>query len=63
VITVADDGRGLGSSSAGGSGIGLSNVRARLAALFGRDASLVVAAAPGRGVIATLSLPFETGAR
>lgn len=40
LLAVTDDGPGEGSAS--GSGIGLANTRARLAALYGREASLTV---------------------
>jgi len=51
-ITVADT--GMGSSAAGGHGIGLDNVRARVAAANG---SLEYAATPAGGVTVTLRLP------
>jgi two-component system, LytTR family, sensor kinase len=58
VLTVRDDGPGL---EAGGparpGGVGLDNIRARLAALYGDRASLDVGDAPVGGVIATVRLP------
>jgi two-component sensor histidine kinase len=60
-IVVADDGVGLGATPAtGNSGVGLDNVRQRLHALFGDDASLSLEANPGGGVIARLNLPDQT---
>lgn len=56
-LDVIDDGVGLGGSHAGGAGIGLSNLRARLEALYGPGASLRVANDPGGGVRASLILP------
>jgi LytS/YehU family sensor histidine kinase len=54
-LTVRDTGAGLGDIP--GSGFGLDNVRARLAALFGPAGSMEVAEPPEGGVLATLSLP------
>jgi len=58
-LVVEDDGVGFGASAAG-SGIGLSNLRERLAQLYGARATLTLKARPGGGVAATLSLPLET---
>ncbi len=58
-LTVADDGAGFGASAAG-SGLGLTNLRERLAQLYGDRASLVLKARPQGGVAATLTLPLET---
>lgn len=55
-IRVADDGIGL--AAAPGEGIGLSNIRARLAALYGPQARLLVSSGVGAGVTATLELPL-----
>ena len=55
-ITVADDGRGF-SEDAGGTGIGLKNVRERLRLAYGEAASLSVGANFPRGVAATLTVP------
>ena len=57
-LEVADDGVGFGVSAAG-SGLGLSNLRERLAQLYGERASLVLKARAGGGVAATLWLPLE----
>ena len=54
-IEVADDGQGFTASS--GSGVGLSNTRSRLAALFGDLASLELRAGTNAGVVARLLLP------
>ncbi|MBN8474491.1 histidine kinase [Sulfuritalea sp.] len=56
-ISVADDGVGI--AEAPGEGVGLSNIRARLLALYGPAARLEVAAKVGAGVTATLDLPLE----
>jgi LytS/YehU family sensor histidine kinase len=55
-LTVADTGRGL--SAASGAGVGLANVRARLAALYGNRAGLELQANAPRGVAATVTLPL-----
>ena len=55
-LTVADTGRGF--SAVSGSGVGLANIRARLAALYGERASLRLEANPQRGVVAAVSLPL-----
>lgn len=58
---VVDDGVGLRDQPATrGTGIGLSNVRARLRALFGDEASVSLAGRPSGGVSAALSLPVQT---
>ncbi len=59
VLTVRDDGPGLPMTPDPASGVGLSNTRARLAALYGGDATLEVANAEGGGVIATVRLPYH----
>ena len=59
VLTVRDDGPGLPATPYAGGGVGLSNTRARLAALYGGDATLAVANAEGGGVIATVRLPYH----
>jgi hypothetical protein len=55
-IDVADTGAGFSASS--GSGIGLANVRARLAAIAAGRASLTLAANDPSGVVATIELPL-----
>lgn len=58
VLAVADDGLGPDAQAGKpGTSVGLSNTRERLAALFGERASLTLAAAPGGGAIATITLP------
>jgi sensor histidine kinase YesM len=55
-ITVSDDGLGLGETP--GAGLGLANIRARLAALYGPAASLELRPGVGAGVTATMTLPL-----
>lgn len=60
-VTVADTGMGLpqgDASSTAGTGIGLSNIRERLALLYGNKASLTVSNAPSGGVTATITVPY-----
>jgi len=59
VITVADDGSGAGPGQElqSGFGIGLANVRERLEARFGREASIVSGKVPG-GYVTHLRLPL-----
>ncbi len=65
VIWVRDDGPGLGeTASTDGGGVGLTNVRARLAALYGEGAELRVESLPadaGGGARATIVLPWHAG--
>ncbi len=68
VLTVEDNGPGLEPTASGDGaerpgGVGLANVRARLAALYGDRAGLSLATRPGGGVRAQVSLPFEAVAR
>ena len=60
-VTVRDDGAGVpaGFDLARDAGTGLSNIRTRLANLYGGPASLSVTAAPGGGTLAVLDLPPE----
>lgn len=58
-IRVADSGMGLSGTAAGGHGMGLANVRARLAARYGTAASLELAENAAGGVTAKLAIPLE----
>jgi sensor histidine kinase YesM len=57
LLSVADTGKGFDAGS--GSGVGLANIRARLAALYGGAASLTLEANSPRGVVASLVLPWS----
>ena len=59
-VEVADTGMGLKQS--GGSGAGIANLRARLAALYGRAASLNIEANAPRGIRATIAVPVRAAA-
>ena len=60
-LTVTDTGRGFVGGS--GSGVGLSNIRARLAALYGDRAALRLAGNYPRGVQATITIPWSEEVR
>ena len=55
-VTVADD--GVGFQGLVGSGVGLANTRARLAALYGSRGRLTFAANPVRGVTVCIEVPY-----
>ena len=60
-VTVDDDGVGFGASQSG-NGLGLTNIRERLAQLYGDAASLVLKLRPEGGVSATITVPLATDA-
>jgi two-component system LytT family sensor kinase len=61
VITVEDDGPGLGDGGAHAYGVGFKNSAERLAALYGDDAHMSVGPRPyGRGFAVIMFLPFRT---
>ena len=55
-VTVSDDGTGL--SGQPGNGIGLSNIRAQLAARYGEHAKLQIESGASGGVIASIRVPL-----
>ena len=57
-VSVSDDGVGFGGTTSG-SGLGLENIRERLASMYGENASLVLKANPDGGVTAVICLPLE----
>jgi sensor histidine kinase YesM len=61
-VDVVDTGRGEAASSHAGSGVGLANVRERLAALYGDRGRFVLVDETPRGTRATLAIPFEAHA-
>jgi two-component system LytT family sensor kinase len=61
LITVEDDGPGLGDSSPPSYGMGLKNSVERLAALYGENAHMSVGARPCGGFVAVMFLPFRIG--
>jgi hypothetical protein len=56
-VCVADDGRGLG--EAVGNGVGLTNLRGRLAALYADQGRFRLEEVPPHGVRATVEVPYE----
>ena len=58
LVTVADDGPGFDASGSGG-GIGLANIRERLAQLHPGEAELLLKARPEGGVLAGIAIPLE----
>src|SRR5690606_40106238 len=59
VVSVSDDGRAdRGGEPRPGYGIGLANVRERLAARFGKEATIVSGPAPGGGYSTLLRMPI-----
>jgi two-component system, LytTR family, sensor kinase len=61
-VIVADDGVGLRPGWDATDGLGLPNVRARLQRMYGTAGRLTLAAAPGCGVVATITMPFRSEA-
>ena len=57
-IRVADSGVGFGAAATGGTGVGLANTRARLAAIHGDAAELEFMANEPTGVIAVIRVPM-----
>ena len=57
-VTVADTGLGFGKADTAGTGIGLSNIRERLALLYGGKASLNIAVTKGGGTSVTITIPY-----
>ena len=61
-VTVADTGLGFGKSATAGTGIGVSNIRERLALLYGSKASLVLSEPAVGGTSATITVPYVSRA-
>ncbi|HET7136008.1 MAG TPA: ATP-binding protein, partial [Casimicrobiaceae bacterium] len=59
VVSVTDTGAGVGTSPDPGRGVGLSNVRERLAALYGSRGRFELRSVTPRGARATLAVPYE----
>jgi signal transduction histidine kinase len=58
VLQVDDTGMGFAAAATSGTNVGLAHLRERLAAIYGADASLVIAENAQGGVSVTLDLPF-----
>jgi hypothetical protein len=61
-VAVSDSGLGFGAAGLEGGGVGLSNVRERLQALFGARGRLTIEANSPGGTIATIVVPYTVGA-
>ncbi|MES2974194.1 MAG: histidine kinase [Pseudomonadota bacterium] len=59
LLEVKDTGVGAGAAPAGGKGFGMTQVRERLATLYGAPASLDFAAVEGQGACVTIRFPFK----
>ena len=57
-VTVEDTGLGFGKAATAGTGIGLSNIRERLALLYGNKASLRITEPAGGGTTVTITVPY-----
>jgi signal transduction histidine kinase len=57
-VSVADTGVGFGKAATAGTGIGLNNIRERLALLYGRKATLAVTENPPGGTRVTITVPY-----
>jgi len=57
-VTVADSGLGFAAAGQSGTGVGLANVRERLAALYGNSARLSIEANSPSGTIVTIEVPY-----
>jgi signal transduction histidine kinase len=62
-VTVADTGLGFGKAATAGTGVGLANIRERLALLYGGTASLTVAENPAGGTVVTIAVPYKAVAK
>ncbi|MEP7155764.1 MAG: histidine kinase, partial [Betaproteobacteria bacterium] len=61
-VTVKDTGRGLtGAPTQAGGGVGLTNIRERLIAIYGDAGSLTLESNDPKGAIASIEVPIETG--
>jgi signal transduction histidine kinase len=58
-VTVADTGLGFGAAGTAGTGVGLANVRERLAALYGGTAKVSVQSNTPTGTIAVIEVPYS----
>jgi len=63
LVTVTDTGAGLSAEARPGRGVGLINIRERLAALFGARGRFTLEDAAPRGTRATIAIPIEAAQR
>jgi signal transduction histidine kinase len=62
-LSVADTGLGFGKAATAGTGVGLANIRERLALLYGTRGKLTVEQNPGGGTRATITVPYRSMGR
>ncbi len=62
-VSVADTGLGFGMASTAGTGVGLTNIRERLALLYGTRGKLQVEQNPGGGTRVTITVPYRSMGR
>jgi hypothetical protein len=60
-VAVADSGLGFGVADTTGTGIGLNNIRERLAGLFGDKAALVISPNAPTGAQVAIEIPYDPG--
>ncbi len=60
VVSVADTGLGFGRADTQGTGVGLANIRERLALLYGNQAQLVMTANTPTGTVASVTVPYRS---
>jgi len=59
-VTVADTGLGFGKAATAGTGVGLANIRERLALLYGGKATLSVSENRPGGTIVKITVPYTS---
>jgi signal transduction histidine kinase len=62
-VAVTDSGLGFGGADTAGTGIGLNNIRERLAGLFGDKAALVITPNAPTGAQVVIEIPYDSGNR
>ena len=60
--TVADTGLGFGKAATAGTGVGLANIRERLALLYGGKATLSIGENRPGGTVVTIAVPYTARA-
>ena len=59
-MSVADTGLGFGKAATAGTGVGLANIRERLALLYGNKASVTVTENQPSGTVVTILVPYRS---
>jgi signal transduction histidine kinase len=60
VLAVSDTGLGFGRAATAGTGVGLANIRERLALLYGAKGTLAITENAGGGTTATITVPYRS---